>query len=344
MKKRGTVPTLLLLPGILTLFSSDARPSSRPSSPETPLKKVRLVVLDAGNAGPVKMGFHIEIEAGWHLYWVNPGEAGLAPNVRWTLPAGFTAGPLRHPLPVRSAEDDIISFEHRDEVLLLCDVAPPAAGWPAGPWKAAATLEWMACRESCVTGETAVEAVIPPDRASMAEGKSLLRKFAPRFPRPLSGSVLTAGAARAAWAGSAWRVEVCLSGPRAAGASDFFAYPVEDFVIDNAGVMCRDGKIVCPLIPSRGPGSPPPPVLAGVLVIDGAGYEISVPITVMRQPVCTSIGPALFYGFLSLFRESSRGGEGCCLEDPRPWRGDRRGAESSKRPSEARRSGSEERF
>ena len=278
MKKRGTAPILLFLAVFLASWASEARPSSLSSYPETPLRRVRLVVLDAGNPGPARVGFHVELTAGWHLYWVNPGEAGLAPNARWTLPAGFTAGPLRHPVPVRSVEDDIISFEHKDEVLLLCDIAPPPTGWPAGPWKAAAVLEWMACRESCLTGETAVEAVIPPASASLAEGRSLFEKFAPRFPRPLSGSGVTAGSARAEWNGSAWRIEVTLSGPRSAEASDFLAYPVEDFVVDNAGVTCRDGRIVFPLIPSRGPGSPPPAAIAGILVIDGVGYEISVPI------------------------------------------------------------------
>jgi hypothetical protein len=43
-------------------------------------------------------------------------------------------------------------------------------------------------------------------------------------------------------------------------------------------------------------------------------------------------------------RIPSRGGEGICLEDPRPWRGDRQGAESSKRPSEVWRSDSEPYF
>jgi thiol:disulfide interchange protein DsbD len=284
MKKRGTVPILFFLPVFIALFSSDARPRPLPSSPETPLKRVRLLVLDEGNPGPVKVGFHVELQAGWHLYWVNPGEAGLAPAARWALPAGFTAGPLRHPVPVKSVDDGIVSFEHKDEVLLLCDIAPPPTGWPAGRWKASAVLEWMACRESCVTGETAVEAVIPPDAASLAAGRALLEKSASRFPRPLSGSGVRAGAARAGWSGSAWRVDIALSGPPAAEATGFFPYPVEGFVIDNAGAACRDGKIVCLLIPSRGAGSPPPPVLAGVLIVDGVGYEISVPITVIRQP------------------------------------------------------------
>ncbi len=37
----------------------------------------------------------------WHVYWRNPGDSGLPPEVAWTLPAGFSAGPLQWPAPSR---------------------------------------------------------------------------------------------------------------------------------------------------------------------------------------------------------------------------------------------------
>src|SRR5271167_1414229 len=40
-------------------------------------------------------------EAGWHVYWKNPGDAGLPTKVKWTLPEGFAAGPLMYPIPVK---------------------------------------------------------------------------------------------------------------------------------------------------------------------------------------------------------------------------------------------------
>ncbi len=276
MIKRRPVPFPLVCPILLVCLAADARPSPVPALPDPPLKSVRLVVLDAGNPGPATVGFHVELEAGWHLYWVDPGDAGLAPNARWTLPPGFEAGPLRHPVPKKTVGSGVVSLEHEGPVLLLCEIVPPPTGWPAGPWKAAAVLEWMACRESCVIGETAVEATFPADAAALAESRSLYETFAPRFPRPLAGSGVTAGSARAEWTGSAWRVEVPLSGPRAGEAGEFFAYPVEGFVVDNAAVTSRDGRIVCPYTPSKGPGSPPPTSVSGVLVVAGAGYELSI--------------------------------------------------------------------
>jgi DsbC/DsbD-like thiol-disulfide interchange protein len=278
MKRRGPASTLLIVPLLLVqaLAAFSAPSGCDAVRTVSPLKSVRLVVVEAGGPGPATLGFYVEPEPGWHLYWANPGDAGLAPNARWTLPAGFTAGPLRHPVPRKTVESGVVSLEHEGQVLLLSEISPPASGWPAGPWKVSAVLEWMACRESCITGESPVEVPFPPDAAAIAEGRSLREKFASRFPRPLAGSGVIVGAAGAEWTGSAWSVEIALSGPRAGEASDFYAYPVDDFVIDNAGVVCRDGKIVVPLVPSKGPGSPRPSVVSGVLVVGDVGYEISV--------------------------------------------------------------------
>jgi thiol:disulfide interchange protein DsbD len=251
------------------------------------VKSVELLVLEAGGPGPIRMGFHVELEPGWHLYWKNPGDAGLAPTVRWTLPAGFAAGPLLHPVPEKSVEEGLVSYVHSGAVLLLCDVTPSPSDQAGGRWEAAAVLGWMACRESCIVGETAVRAVIPPAGDSLRKGRSLLATFGPRFPRSLSESGLRAAAGRAERSGATWRIEVALAGPRVGEADDFFPYPLEDYVIENADVSCRDGKIVLPVVPSHGSGSPPPKEVGGLVILGGAGYEIKIPV-VSKAPVSFS--------------------------------------------------------
>lgn len=283
MKRRGPASTLLIVPLLLAqalpAFSAPTRGGAVPAA--SPLKSVRLVVVEAGDPGPATLGFYVELEPGWHLYWANPGDAGLAPNVRWTLPAGFAAGPLRHPVPKKTVEGGVVSLEHEGPVLILSEISPPSTGFPAGPLKVSAVFEWMACSDVCITGETAVETILLDSRSpaaaagSSASGAALYERFAQRFPRPLAASGLTLGPGLASWNGSAWLVEVPFSGPRAAEAAAFYAYPLDDFVIDNAGVVCRDGRIVVPLVPSNGPGSPPPQAIGGVLIIGDAGYEVT---------------------------------------------------------------------
>jgi thiol:disulfide interchange protein DsbD len=198
------------------------------------------------------------------------------------LPKGFKAGPLRHPVPIKRVEEGLVSYEHRGEVLLICDLMPAEPLEAGASWEAAAVFEWMACREGCLMGEAPVKAVFPPAPESLAEGRALLARFEARFPRPLAESGLTAGSVRAVRTGSSWRMEIELSGPGAGEAHDFFAYPIKGYVIDNAGITCRNGKVVLPVFPSRGPGSPPPDRIGGIVLIGGVGYEISVSVEAPR--------------------------------------------------------------
>ena len=73
------------------------------------------------------MAVVIRPENGWHIYWSNPGDAGLPPRTKWTLPAGFSAGKLQHPVPSELVIDDITSNVHEGEVVLLTDLRVPAA-------------------------------------------------------------------------------------------------------------------------------------------------------------------------------------------------------------------------
>src|SRR5271154_4835750 len=42
---------------------------------------------------------HLHSDPDWHTYWINPGDAGLATSITWTLPPGFSAGPIQWPPP-----------------------------------------------------------------------------------------------------------------------------------------------------------------------------------------------------------------------------------------------------
>ena len=43
---------------------------------------------------PFDVALHLHSDPGWHTYWINPGDAGLATSITWMLPPGFTAGPI----------------------------------------------------------------------------------------------------------------------------------------------------------------------------------------------------------------------------------------------------------
>ena len=60
------------------------------------------LILAAATASPgttILVGVDLKMDAGWHTYWKNPGEAGIATKIEWQLPPGVTAGEIQWPLP-----------------------------------------------------------------------------------------------------------------------------------------------------------------------------------------------------------------------------------------------------
>jgi len=83
--------------------------------------------LNPAPGGRLTMALVINPAKGWHIYWKNPGETGLPPQAQWTLPSGFVAGELRHPVPSELVVDGITSNVHETNVSLLTDLSVPDA-------------------------------------------------------------------------------------------------------------------------------------------------------------------------------------------------------------------------
>ena len=261
----------------VTVFLLSPHSGPAQEAEEKPLRRVELLVLESDLPSKVKVGLHFELAPGWYLYWINPGDAGLAPQVRWQLPPGFTAGRLDFPTPQKFVHAGSVAYGYKGELLLHCEITPPPSPSSASPPALAAVVDWMACRESCVQGRETVTAALQsasPDVISRA--KNLGKKFNSRFPRPISAAAIAVKGARLIRSGGEWSVEVELSGRDASAVSDFFPFSVPDFVIDHAHIVCREGRIVIPLTPAGAAASLSR--IDGLLIIGEAGYEISLPL------------------------------------------------------------------
>jgi len=68
------------------------------------------LILAAETARPgdtVMAGVHLHMDPGWHTYWRNAGQSGIATTNIWELPKGVTAGKIQWPVPDKSPEADI---------------------------------------------------------------------------------------------------------------------------------------------------------------------------------------------------------------------------------------------
>lgn len=107
------------------------------------------------------LGLNFQLEKGWHIYWVNPGDSGEPPRVEWHLPAGLSAGEIEWPAPRRLGTSTIVDFGYDNSVVLLVAVHASSA-LPANPAaKLAADLKVLVCREICIPGKAQISLSLP---------------------------------------------------------------------------------------------------------------------------------------------------------------------------------------
>ena len=110
---------------------------------------------------PFDVAVHFHIDAGWHIYWTNPGDSGLATEVKLMLPAGFAAGPVRYPVPaVLPQPGGLVNYGYENDATLVVTVTPPAA-LAAGPVRVGVDASWLVCQERCLPGRATVAVELP---------------------------------------------------------------------------------------------------------------------------------------------------------------------------------------
>ena len=140
--------------------------------------QVRLV-LSADTVRPgdtVLAGVDLKMDPGWHTYWQNPGEAGMATKVQWQLPSGVTAGEIQWPLPEKLPPAEVTTYGYNDEVMLVVPLKF-AADCKPGPLELKADVSWLECKTECIPGNTGVAATINVAAETKASARAALIQF-----------------------------------------------------------------------------------------------------------------------------------------------------------------------
>lgn len=113
---------------------------------------------------PFWVAIHLNIEHDWHVYWKNPGDAGMPLKIEWKLPPGFEAGPLQWPFPEKFTVADMVGFGYEGEVVLLSLLSPPANLPSNQPIQLDAQVKWLVCSAlTCQPGSAPVSIKVTPE-------------------------------------------------------------------------------------------------------------------------------------------------------------------------------------
>lgn len=197
------VATLLAAPVAPAVPAAPAAPAAGQARDTRESVAARLLadVTAIAPGGTFTAGVHLTMAPGWHTYWRDPGDSGLATSIRWQLPAGFVAGDIQWPTPTRIEEPGNIAVNaYRDEVLLMVPITAPP-NLPDGPGdivRLGADVSWLACEQTCIPGGARLDLELPvavggpPTAPANAE---LFAKFRARLPGPAGPAAAAAPAA-----------------------------------------------------------------------------------------------------------------------------------------------------
>lgn len=173
-----------LLLGAASVKSADSDFSLAPTFPPADLVTADLVAnvtaIEPGK--PFTAGLRFKMKKGWHIYWQYAGDFGFPPSVEWTLPDGFTAGPIQWPIPESKTEaGDILTYLYEGEVLLPVLITPPAQ-IPATV-NLHGKLHWLVCEKTCIPGDGEVNLSLPGTGEAQPANSDLFNSWAAKLPK-----------------------------------------------------------------------------------------------------------------------------------------------------------------
>jgi len=225
------------------------------------------------------LGVRFEIKPGWHIYWRNPGGAGLATDIRWELPAGFQVDELEWPLPIGFTQSEGIPGYGYEGTVVLASRVHAAPTFDPALSTIGAEVSWLACKEVCVLGSARLEgklAELTRDIDFPAWRENLPRTAGGREP-PFSVTT-TGGLAEG-------NLVLWLRWQHPPGSVEWFPDPAEVLEVKDVRVQTRGGLTRINAVMRETAGSKRSPDTLDSLVVitdkDGnrRGWELAVDLT-----------------------------------------------------------------
>ena len=272
---------LAALLAMVVLLAAQRAPAAQSAAVTSPRATVTLVSdTDTVAPGvPYRLGLRFRLAPGWHIYWQNPGDAGVAPAMTLSLPPGVTAGPVAWPAPQRQPEAALMTYGYDGEVLLAVTVTGTTTGMPG---RIVAEATWLVCATLCVPEEGRFSLDLPEAAPRASAQAGLFADADARIPRPSPWAARIApdGVLRMAGAGL---------GP-ASVAEAWFMPQVNDTIAAARPQDLRLGPGRLSLAMTVGRAFKPDAALDGVLVLrDRGGAETAWQVSAAPSPI--ALGP-----------------------------------------------------
>jgi thiol:disulfide interchange protein DsbD len=108
-----------------------------------------------------ELGLKLEVEKGWHVYWKNPGDTGLAPKLKLIENPRVQMQEFRFPIPERFDTGNLTSFGYEKSVFIPFDVVADPQLTPGVSETLKFEAKWLVCKDVCVPEKKEISISLP---------------------------------------------------------------------------------------------------------------------------------------------------------------------------------------
>jgi len=257
------------------------------------------LISDSGTVSPgqkTRVALALTLESGWHVYWINAGDAGEPPRVTWSLPQDITVGPMQYATPARLPVGPLLDYGYEGVAVFPFSLsATPQLG--LGEKKLSAHVQWLVCREVCLPGKAYLGLSLQVVPATSPQTNKLIQTAVDAEPVKTPSSVRIQA--------SATRTNLTLDVVTGHKESSAEFYPFDEDAIRNAADQqfkpTPDGAR---LVLERGDISDTlPKSLKGILKLGGGrSYNFDVPVGApLAQTTASGSEPGFAFAVLLAF-------------------------------------------
>ena len=223
---------------------------------------------------------------GWHTYWKNPGDTGLAPKFTWDLPDGVTAADPRFQPPVLLPTLGLTSYGYDGRNILLVKLHNGSHFAAGDALPLHAKVDFLVCADVCVPESLTVDLKLTVGAPADGPDAATVQKALDGLPKPGPAGTVDLNTDQV---GGTVEFGIPLTDADAKGAYFFpeqagvVSYPAPQTIdVGSAGFAIRT-KAAGATLPD---GDLPNHELSGVLKLaDGEAFQIAL----NRAPLAASV-------------------------------------------------------
>jgi DsbC/DsbD-like thiol-disulfide interchange protein len=217
------LPLAAALPALLALLPLPARAAAGPWHDDGP---AALRLLSPWSVAPrgaeLALGLEVALDPGWHIYWLNSGDAGYPPRLDFRATAGLSGMELQFPVPHRyELPGELVAFGYGER--LVYPLTARGGFHAVADLAIAGTVDYVVCASECIpfTSQLTLAQRFGDVSAADPATQPLLATWRSRVPAPAPSGIATARAFDLRHAGGT--LELAFTGLPAPPVDLFFA-------------------------------------------------------------------------------------------------------------------------